>query len=131
LAELVELFEANDSTSLDSFNALRNLVKYAALARNVDHLRDGDERVRIITIHQSKGLEFDTVFIAGLFDGELPRRLSVDEGHLEEERRLFYVALTRARHRLYLSSSALSRFGKPTRPSQFLDWIDPTLLQRV
>jgi len=75
-------------------------LQYAALARNVDHLQDGDDRVPIITIHQAKGLEFDTVFIAGLFEGELPRRRSVDEGRLEEERRLFYVALTRARRRL-------------------------------
>ena len=129
LAELVRVFAARDDLRLDPFSALCELLQYAALARNVDRLQDGDDRVPIITIHQAKGLEFDTVFIAGLFEGELPRRRSVDEGRLEEERRLFYVALTRARRRLYLSLSASSHYGKPTRPSQFLACIDPKLLQ--
>jgi DNA helicase-2/ATP-dependent DNA helicase PcrA len=95
------------------------VVSQAALARSLEQVDDRDDRVPIITIHQAKGIEFDTVFIAGLVDGELPRRRSVSEGRLEEERRLFYVALTRARRRLFLSTHERSSYG-PTRPSPFL-----------
>lgn len=130
LDELLAIFDARDDPGLDPLTALNEIVNYTALARNVDHLRDNDNRVPIITIHQSKGLEFETVFVAGLFEGELPRYWSVQEGRIEEERRLFYVALTRARRRLYLSLCA-SNDDRPKDPSQFLDCLDQSLLQRV
>lgn len=131
LQELIAIFQMRDETRLDPLSALTQIVNYAALVRNIDHLDENDDRVRIITIHQAKGLEFDTVFIAGLHEDELPRRLSIREDRLEEERRLFYVALTRAQRRLYLSFSSLSYYGYSTGPSRFLNDLDRELLRQV
>ncbi len=66
----------------------------------------GEEGIKLMTLHQSKGLEFDTVFITGVEEGLLPHSRSIDDFfQLEEERRLFYVGITRARHRLYILSA--------------------------
>ena len=79
---------------------------------NKDRSRKG---VAISTMHKAKGLEWDTVFILGADDGTIPSKKAVDQGNLEEERRLFYVAVTRAKRELYLSytdndSTKKSRF---------------------
>ena len=67
-----------------------------------------------MTIHASKGLEFPIVFIVSCNDGVLPSQRSIDEGNLEEERRLMYVAITRAEKQLYITSSSESfMFGSP------------------
>ena len=81
----------------------------------------------VLTIHQAKGLEFDIVFVAGCTDGDLPRRRALLEGRHEEERRLFYVALTRARKQLVLSRAAYSDSGQPKPPSPFLAALRETL----
>jgi DNA helicase-2/ATP-dependent DNA helicase PcrA len=94
-----------------------------------------DERLRLSTIHQAKGLEFDVVFVIMLCDGLFPseRSLASDEGE-EEERRLMYVAITRARNELYLSYP-LMRAGyggsgdMMQRPSRFLEEIPGALLE--
>lgn len=83
----------------------------------------GGDQVRLMTIHASKGLEFPVVFVVGLEQGLLPNRRAMDEGNLEEERRLAYVAITRARDRLYLTNCRIrSERGEytVTEPSQFL-----------
>ena len=65
-----------------------------------------EEGIKLMTLHQSKGLEFDTVFITGVEEGLLPHSRSIDDFfQLEEERRLFYVGITRARHKLYILSA--------------------------
>jgi DNA helicase-2/ATP-dependent DNA helicase PcrA len=93
---------------------------------------DGTERVVLTTIHASKGLEFDVVFVVGLEDGLFPHHRSVEEGHLEEERRLAYVAFTRARKRLILTyaNNRTSRISKASkrRPSIFLYELPSELL---
>jgi DNA helicase-2/ATP-dependent DNA helicase PcrA len=101
-----------------------------------DNLEDisGQERVNLMTIHAAKGLEFHTVFIAGLERGLIPHARSLEEGeqNMEEERRLFYVAITRAKQRLYLSScKTRRRRGRPeeAEPSQFLDELPTDLLE--
>jgi DNA helicase-2/ATP-dependent DNA helicase PcrA len=86
-----------------------------------------------MTIHAAKGLEFDVVFIAGCEDGIIPhaRSLEEGEGNLEEERRLFYVAVTRARRRLLVSSCLRRRKQNQTVdcvPSPFLQEIPPELI---
>jgi DNA helicase-2/ATP-dependent DNA helicase PcrA len=93
-----------------------------------------DERLILSTVHQAKGLEWDTVFIMRLADNAFPNRRAFDlEGGVEEERRLFYVAVTRARERLFLSYPLT--VGTDTlvlnRPSMFIDELDPRLLERV
>ena len=94
-----------------------------------------DERLRLSTIHQAKGLEFDVVFVIMLCDGLFPseRSLDTDEGE-EEERRLLYVAITRARNELYLSYPLMrAGFGGSgdmmQRPSRFLEEIPKELVE--
>jgi DNA helicase-2/ATP-dependent DNA helicase PcrA len=128
LRDLVRAFEQLDDHRRPPALALEQVMTQTALTRSLDRLGEIDDRVAIITIHQAKGLEFDAVFVAGLTEGELPRRRSIQEGRLEEERRLFYVALTRARQRLFLSTHALNEYG-PTRPSQFLAQVGGSLVQ--
>ncbi|MBC7545002.1 MAG: ATP-dependent helicase [Candidatus Sericytochromatia bacterium] len=79
--------------------------------------------VQLMTIHAAKGLEFDAVFLIGLEEDLLPYKKSVQSGDVTEERRLCYVAITRARRRLYLSRSlSRSRFGKPYKPVPSRFW---------
>jgi DNA helicase-2/ATP-dependent DNA helicase PcrA len=89
------------------------------------------DRLWLGTVHQAKGLEFPVVFIPGLVEGCFPLRRAVDKGQLEEERRLFYVAVTRAMDELILSSPQMliSPKGKrlPVRPSPFIDELPPGL----
>jgi DNA helicase-2/ATP-dependent DNA helicase PcrA len=82
------------------------------------------ERVQLLTIHAAKGLEWPVVFVVGMEEGLLPHERSVlSEAGVEEERRLCYVALTRAAEQLYLSWAAQRGRGGTTRPSRFLDEI--------
>ncbi len=95
--------------------------------------QDGIDKVVLSTIHQAKGLEWDTVFVINLTGGAFPNeRAALEEGGIEEERRLFYVAVTRARKTLYLSYTALG--GRQNElivsPSPFLEEIDDILLTR-
>ena len=101
---------------------LRSYLEYLALAEAQDDTHDGDV-VRLQTIHSAKGLEYPVVFVVGMERGILPNRRAVDEGNLEEERRLCYVAITRARELLYLTGARVrSERGEfaVTVPSQFL-----------
>jgi DNA helicase-2/ATP-dependent DNA helicase PcrA len=111
-------------------HALRQFLGYCALASNVDRLNEQSDLVAVLTIHQAKGLEFPVVFVAGTHDGSIPsRRSSGDREKLEEERRLFYVAITRAKEKLYLTMPAAGRF--PNRPSRFLNDIPSNVLHRI
>jgi DNA helicase II / ATP-dependent DNA helicase PcrA len=83
----------------------------------------GEEKVKLQTIHSSKGLEYPVVFVVGMEQGIMPNRRALDEGNLEEERRLCYVAVTRAREQLYLTNCRIrsERGGfQVTESSQFL-----------
>jgi DNA helicase-2/ATP-dependent DNA helicase PcrA len=120
LHELVRIFEDEDDPAEAPVMALRAALDRAALATQVDLLASSQQRVPVLTIHQAKGLEFDVVFVAGCSDGDLPRRRSMADRRGEEERRLFYVALTRARRSLILSRAAYTDGGRPKAPSPFL-----------
>jgi DNA helicase-2/ATP-dependent DNA helicase PcrA len=104
-----------------------------ALLTDADRTTEGD-RVLLLTVHNAKGLEFDAVVVAGLEEGLLPHASSLDSGEqLEEERRLFYVALTRARDEVLLTAAAYRRrydgsFG--TAVSRFVSEIPEHLLER-
>ncbi|MEY4747299.1 MAG: hypothetical protein RLZZ416_348 [Candidatus Parcubacteria bacterium] len=106
------------------------LLEEAALQSDQDEMRD-DERVSLMTVHAAKGLEFESVFLTGLEQGLFPSQ-KLDEGaDPEEERRLFYVALTRAKDRLFLTfARSRLKFGsrEPAVPSEFLGDIDDRLL---
>ncbi|OHA19034.1 MAG: hypothetical protein A3C08_03575 [Candidatus Taylorbacteria bacterium RIFCSPHIGHO2_02_FULL_47_18] len=116
--------------------ALEQFLADAALQSDQDELKEEKNAVRLMTVHAAKGLEFDTVFITGLEDGLFPHaRLYADkitEEESEEERRLFYVALTRARKKLFLSyAGARSVFGsrQVNLPSEFIFDIPENLLE--
>src|SRR5690606_31822239 len=110
---------------------LTNVALYAA----ADEI-EGDGKVTIMTLHTAKGLEYDAVFITGVEEALLPHRMSVNEpGGLSEERRLFYVGITRARQRLFLSlATSRAAYGDvsiamPSRflaeiPGELIDWRD-------
>ncbi|MBR4371722.1 MAG: UvrD-helicase domain-containing protein, partial [Victivallales bacterium] len=90
------------------------------------------EAATLMTVHASKGLEFQTVFVVGMEQGLFPHQTALDEGNLEEERRLCYVALTRARERLMLSYAERRRVAAQVvakRPSKFLDEIPDDLIE--
>ncbi len=132
------LMDSISSYEEDPDNLDPNLYEYLNRVTLVsrDNLEDvdGRERVNLMTIHAAKGLEFDTVFLAGLEKGLIPHARAVEEGlnNLEEERRLFYVAITRAKQRLFLSSCAgRRRRGRlvQAEPSPFLDELPAELIE--
>lgn len=95
----------------EPLNTLRNFVDRACLSGQADELPDdGKGKVTLLTAHLAKGLEFPVVFVVGLINGIFPHSRSETESAKEEERRLFYVALTRARERLYVSWPSRRRF---------------------
>jgi len=123
LAELATRLEALDDPSLRPGVALSRVLTHVALVRDVDQLDQADG-VRVITMHQSKGLEFDRVWLPGMTDGGLPGWMALKDGTpaaIDEERRVFYVALTRARRALHLTWSRRNARGYATPPSRFLD----------
>ena len=108
-------------------------LTHAALEAGEHQAGEGDDALQLMTVHAAKGLEFDAVFITGLEEGLFPHENSVLEpAGLEEERRLMYVAVTRARQRLYLSHAQTRMLHGQTRynlPSRFLDEIPAELLK--
>jgi len=109
---------------------IERLLEEAALMSDQDEL-EKEGGVSLMTVHASKGLEFDAVFVTGLEQGLFPSTREDEKKDPEEERRLFYVALTRARTRLFLSYAAeRTRYGSRERtiPSEFFEDIDPRLL---
>jgi len=117
---------------LDSEEALAVFLEKVSLVSDIDELDEKADAVTLITLHQAKGLEFPVVFIIGLEEGILPHRKSFDDPEeMEEERRLCYVGITRAKERLYLLRSyRRSLFGGSTAnpPSRFLKDISPHLI---
>ena len=108
------------------------LAAQLALLTHTDRGEAGNE-VRLMSLHGAKGLEFRAVFIVGCEDGNLPHEHSINEGSLEEERRLFYVGITRAKERLYISHCAeAKRWGEAQHllPSRFIDELPAADLQR-
>jgi len=145
--------DPDDSDRLDNVNELLNSIdefcvknpeatlsdflEEVSLLTDIDHWNDSDNRVTLMTVHSSKGLEFPVVFVSGLDDGLFPlyNALETKEG-LEEERRLFYVAMTRAQERVFLLYATNRRrmggenvYGLPSRfineiPKDYMDQIE-------
>ncbi|MBI4570187.1 MAG: UvrD-helicase domain-containing protein [Planctomycetes bacterium] len=120
LETLVAFFRRHDRPETPPGAALAEALGAVALAGSAEIAQLEEGRVPVVTVHQAKGLEFDTVFLAGVVEDEFPRFKAVQEKRVEEERRLFYVAVTRARKRLFLSTHALSERGWRREPSRFL-----------
>ncbi|WP_411268909.1 ATP-dependent helicase [Flavobacterium columnare] len=113
--------------------ALSEFLEDVALATDLDNDTGDDDRVALMTIHLAKGLEFPTVFIVGLEEDLFPSAMSLNtRSELEEERRLFYVALTRAEHQAYLTyAQSRYRWGKlvDSEPSRFIEEINSEYLE--
>ena len=129
--------------SIDEFCAKRpdsnlsDFLEDVSLLSDIDHWNDSDNRVTLMTVHSAKGLEFPVVFVSGLDDGLFPLCATLEnKKELEEARRLFYVALTRAQERVFLLYATNRRrmggenmLGMPSRfigeiPAEFLDRIE-------
>ena len=112
-------------------DAIAKLILRDLLDRQEEE--SADDKVQLMTLHAAKGLEFPHVFLIGMEDGILPHRNSIDEGNLEEERRLAYVGITRARQTLTMTmASKRKQFGEilSTTPSRFLDELPQDDLER-
>jgi ATP-dependent DNA helicase Rep len=128
LAELADWFRAMQRNA----NSVADLAAQLALLSNADR-EDAGNAVRLMTLHSAKGLEFRFVNIVGVAEGKLPHEAGIDEGRLEEERRLMYVGITRARESLCLSYAARSRrYGElvHNEPSRFIAELPPADLHR-
>jgi DNA helicase-2/ATP-dependent DNA helicase PcrA len=114
-------------------NDLSSFLAHASLEAGEHQAGEGDDALQLMTVHSAKGLEFNVVFISGLEDGLFPHENSLTEDKgLEEERRLMYVAVTRARQRLYLSFAQTRMLHGQTRynlPSRFLDEVPEELVK--
>jgi DNA helicase-2/ATP-dependent DNA helicase PcrA len=124
---------ARDYAGLAPADDLTTFLEDVALVSDVDNLRDEVNAATLLTLHMAKGLEFDTVFIVGMEEGILPHSRSMGEPEeMEEERRLCYVGMTRAKSRLYLIHTfRRTRFGTQelSEPSRFLRDIPLRLLK--
>lgn len=109
---------------------LEQYLSQIALLSNLDAFDDAQDKVRLMTIHSAKGLEFPHVFLCSMSEGILPSRKTMTFEAMEEERRLAFVALTRARDGLYLTEAeGTGHENMPRYPSRFLLEIDPATLE--
>jgi DNA helicase-2/ATP-dependent DNA helicase PcrA len=126
---------AGEASGLDEPDELSAFLAHAALEAGEHQAETGADALQLMTVHSAKGLEFHSVFVSGLEEGLFPHENSLTEADgIEEERRLMYVALTRARRRLYLSLAQSRLLHGQTRygiPSRFFQEIPETLMRRV
>jgi len=127
IAVLREVFETRDDTDRPAETVLRELINYAALTRDINFLGVDNGKVPIVTVHQVKGLEFDYVFVVGMNEFKFPMYRS----DVEEEKRLFYVALTRAKKRIYLSYSRFDDYNRNLAISPFIGYIDGEYVENI
>jgi DNA helicase-2/ATP-dependent DNA helicase PcrA len=129
LSAVGEYVDSSESTSLSGF------LEEVSLVSDIDSWNDKSNAITLMTLHCAKGLEFPVVFITGLEEGLFPVPRSLDEPEaLEEERRLFYVGLTRAKDKIYVSWAERRRLFSDMNfriPSRFLDEIDPAVVRKT
>jgi DNA helicase-2/ATP-dependent DNA helicase PcrA len=133
LQQLVEVAHEFDSGAPVDGDTLELFLQELALKSDGDSRRDDEGLVTLMTLHNAKGLEYPIVFVVGCEEGVFPHQRALDEGGIEEERRLCYVAVTRAMLELYLTyARRRSVFGAQTYaiPSRFLDEIPSELTER-
>jgi ATP-dependent DNA helicase UvrD/PcrA len=134
LAELVEVAREFDATAEPEENTLDVFLQGIALVADADTRTDDEGLITLMTIHNAKGLEYPIVFIAGMEEGVFPHSRALDEGGLEEERRLAYVGITRAMRSLYMTSARRRAVFGATQyglRSRFLDEVPHSLTDRA
>ena len=125
---LKTFFKNRDEDFLPNRTALHNLIHYSGLIKNIDFLGVDGGKIPIVTIHQVKGLEFDYVFLLGLNEGVFP---FFKTDNMEEEKRLFYVALTRSRKEVFLSYSMFNEYNYPSAKSRLISMIGDDFIENV
>ncbi len=130
LAELLRWMQDFDEDELSQMDALRELMTIAALGNETDRYRKSEDRVAVMTVHQAKGLEFDTVFLVGAREGVFPSARSQNPAAIDEERRLFFVAMTRAKNRLAITSHRVDHRGQFAHESRMIADIPQNLIRR-
>ncbi len=135
LVSVASRFVRSDDEETAALSELVAFLAYAALEAGEGQTEAGEDGVQLMTLHSAKGLEFPLVFLVGLEEGLFPNNKSVDEaGRLEEERRLAYVGITRARQKLVISYAEARRLHGQDMyglPSRFLREIPPALIHEV
>ncbi|MEN1972740.1 DNA helicase II [Luteimonas sp. MJ204] len=135
LVSVASRFVRGEDDESAALSELVAFLAYAALEAGEGQAQAGEDGVQLMTLHSAKGLEFPLVFLAGLEEGLFPNARSIEEsGRLEEERRLAYVGITRARQKLVLSHAETRRLHGQDMygmPSRFLREIPPALLNEV
>lgn len=134
LEELLKAAHQFDQRYQDKSKVLAAFLDHTALEAGEGRGSQAADCIQLMTLHSAKGLEFELVFLGGLEEGLFPHQNRLDESNLEEERRLCYVGITRARQRLYLCHSETRyRYGNYDicRPSRFLREIPDKLIQKV
>jgi DNA helicase-2/ATP-dependent DNA helicase PcrA len=135
LVNVASRFERSQEDIDAGLSELNSFLSNAALEAGENQGEAGDDCVQLMTLHSAKGLEFPVVFLVGMEEGLFPSQRSVnDEGRLEEERRLAYVGITRARERLVVSHAESRRMHGTemlARPSRFLAEMPPELIDEV
>jgi superfamily I DNA/RNA helicase len=136
LKDLIATLDGSGSATVPPFERLQSFLEQITLDndREDEKEEEAGDAVTLITMHSCKGLEFPNVYIVGLEDGLLPHSRSKAEGTLDEERRLFYVAVTRAMHTLTISHcGGRKKYGilMPCHPSQFLKELPPELVEHA
>ncbi len=120
--------------AMDEFDSFQGFLEHVSLVLDTTNTNQ-DDMINVMTLHGAKGLEFDTVFLPGWEDSLFPHPRSMEEeGGLEEERRLAYVGLTRARYKAYITHASFRRMpqgGRPAHPSQFIHELPKEHLIRI
>lgn len=136
IRQLYRIMESLDKkyTGTAGLARLNHILQLAALTADEPQQQvKGDDRIPIITVHQSKGSEFDHVFLAGMNQSVFPSFMALKDGNEEEEKRLFYVAITRPKEELVITYTRESQRGQGTEPSVFLNYLpqNPQLVERI
>lgn len=133
LHELISV--AQEFAASEEENNLENFLAHVALVSDIDDTELGEDAITLMTLHSSKGLEFPIVFLVGMEEGLFPHaRTLMDETEIEEERRLCYVGITRAKEKLFLSSTKMRTiYGNTVTypPSRFLQEIPARLVKTI
>ena len=133
LPELISV--AQEFAASEEENNLENFLAHVALVSDIDDTELGEDAITLMTLHSSKGLEFPVVFLVGMEEGLFPHaRTLMDETEIEEERRLCYVGITRAKEKLFLSSTKMRTiYGNTVTypPSRFLQEIPARLVKTI
>lgn len=133
LHELISV--AQEFAASEEENNLENFLAHVALVSDIDDTELGEDAITLMTLHSSKGLEFSVVFLVGMEEGLFPHaRTLMDETEIEEERRLCYVGITRAKEKLFLSSTKMRTiYGNTVTypPSRFLQEIPARLVKTI